>query len=109
MQPQIGIEIGNRLLAITDAIMGGGQIEIGFGSWHHPDLVNGELPSGSETFQMIAEVVVSGDATRYRPTKQPNILVIDSAKMAADGYKFRLSENGVWLTDHVPPGYIRVG
>lgn len=41
-------------------------------SWHHPDLVNGELPSGSEAFQMIAEVLVSGDATRYRPTEQPN-------------------------------------
>ena len=39
---------------------------------------------------------------------KPVILVIDSAKMAADGYKFRLSENGVWLTDHVPPQYIRV-
>lgn len=39
---------------------------------------------------------------------KPVILVIDSAKMAADGYKFRLSENGVWLTDHVPPQYIRL-
>jgi putative RNA 2'-phosphotransferase len=39
---------------------------------------------------------------------KPIILVIDSAKMAADGYKFRLSENGVWLTDHVPPRYVRL-
>ena len=39
---------------------------------------------------------------------KPIILVIDSARMAADGYKFRLSENGVWLTDHVPPRYIRI-
>ena len=39
---------------------------------------------------------------------KPIILVIDSAKMAADGCKFRLSENGVWLTDHVPVRYIRV-
>lgn len=39
---------------------------------------------------------------------KPVILVIDSAKMAADGYKFRLSTNGVWLTDHVPPRYIRL-
>lgn len=38
----------------------------------------------------------------------PIVLVIDSGKMSADGYKFRLSENGVWLTDHVPPQYIRV-
>ena len=38
---------------------------------------------------------------------KPVILVIDSAKMATDGFKFRLSENGVWLTDHVPPQYLR--
>lgn len=37
---------------------------------------------------------------------KPIILVIDSARMAADGFKFRLSDNGVWLTDHVPPRYI---
>ena len=34
------------------------------------------------------------------------ILMIESGRMAADGYKFRLSANGVWLTDHVPPQYI---
>ena len=39
---------------------------------------------------------------------KPVVLVIDSAKMAADGFKFRLSDNGVWLTDHVPPQYIRL-
>jgi putative RNA 2'-phosphotransferase len=39
---------------------------------------------------------------------KPIILVIDSGRMAADGFKFRLSENGVWLTDHVPPQYIRL-
>jgi putative RNA 2'-phosphotransferase len=38
---------------------------------------------------------------------KPIILVIESGKMAADGYTFRLSFNGVWLTDHVPPQYIR--
>ena len=39
---------------------------------------------------------------------KPVILEIDSAKMAADGFKFRLSENGVWLTERVPPDYIRL-
>ena len=39
---------------------------------------------------------------------KPVILVVDSGAMASDGYKFRLSENGVWLTDHVPPKYIRL-
>lgn len=37
----------------------------------------------------------------------PVVLVIDSARMAADGYAFTCSANGVWLTDHVPPEYIR--
>jgi hypothetical protein len=40
--------------------------------WHHPDLAGGDLPSRSETFQMIAEVLVTGDPARYRPTKTPN-------------------------------------
>ncbi len=38
---------------------------------------------------------------------KPIILVIESGRMAADGFKFRLSENGVWLTEHVPAQYIR--
>jgi len=36
----------------------------------------------------------------------PVILRVDAAKMAAEGHIFRLSGNGVWLTDHVPPRYI---
>lgn len=39
---------------------------------------------------------------------KPVILAIDSAQMAADGFKFRVSANGVWLTEHVPPQYIRL-
>ena len=35
------------------------------------------------------------------------ILVINSNKMHGDGYKFYLSENGVWLTDAVPAEYIQ--
>lgn len=36
----------------------------------------------------------------------PVILRIAAAEMAAVGHVFRLSGNGVWLTDHVPPRYI---
>jgi putative RNA 2'-phosphotransferase len=39
---------------------------------------------------------------------KPVVLVIESARMAADGYRFRRSANGVWLTEHVPPRYIRL-
>lgn len=34
------------------------------------------------------------------------ILVVDSRKMYTDGYKFYISENGVYLTDEVPMKYI---
>jgi len=36
----------------------------------------------------------------------PIVLVIDSAQMYDDGYVFYLSDNEVWLTDHVPSQYI---
>lgn len=35
------------------------------------------------------------------------ILIVNSAEMHQDGYKFFQSENGVWLTDHVPAKYIQ--
>ncbi len=40
--------------------------------WHHPDLAGGEQPSQSETFQMLAEAIASGDKGKYQPTKKPN-------------------------------------
>ena len=36
----------------------------------------------------------------------PVILVVNSFKMHKDGYSFLISDNGVWLTDHVPVKYI---
>lgn len=36
----------------------------------------------------------------------PYIIHIEAALMYFDGYKFYLSDNGVWLTDHVPSKYI---
>ena len=39
---------------------------------------------------------------------KPIVLTIDAGKMAADGFKFRVSANGVWLTERVPPQYIRL-
>lgn len=38
---------------------------------------------------------------------KPVILVIDAAKMRADGHVFFRSANGVWLVEHVPPQYLR--
>ena len=38
--------------------------------------------------------------------QNPVILVIDSSRMARDGYRFGVSENGVWCTEQVPTEYI---
>lgn len=40
---------------------------------------------------------------------KPLVLQIDAKKMASDGHLFYCSENGVWLSDHVPPIYIDFG
>ncbi|MDB5313811.1 MAG: 2-phosphotransferase [Gemmataceae bacterium] len=48
-------------------------------------------------------------ATRVAQRRgKPFILVVDSAKMRADGHAFFRSANGVWLVDHVPPQYLRL-
>ncbi len=37
---------------------------------------------------------------------RPVVLAVDAAAMAATGHVFRVSANGVWLTDSVAPGYL---
>ncbi|GAA2234830.1 RNA 2'-phosphotransferase [Kitasatospora cystarginea] len=38
---------------------------------------------------------------------RPVVLAVDAAAMSADGHLFRVSANGVWLTDAVPARYLR--
>jgi hypothetical protein len=41
--------------------------------WNHPNVVlDTERPSGSEAFQQIARVLVTGDVSYYRPSQLPN-------------------------------------
>ncbi|MEN2401371.1 RNA 2'-phosphotransferase [Flavobacterium sp. MC2016-06] len=37
---------------------------------------------------------------------KPIILIVDAKSMYQEGFKFYLSDNGVWLTDEVPAKYI---
>ena len=39
---------------------------------------------------------------------KPVILKVESGSMESDGHVFYRSENGVWLTKHVPMGYLNV-
>ncbi|MFI9601810.1 RNA 2'-phosphotransferase [Streptomyces sp. NPDC052043] len=38
---------------------------------------------------------------------RPVVLAVDAAAMHRDGHVFRVSANGVWLTQSVPPRYLR--
>jgi putative RNA 2'-phosphotransferase len=38
---------------------------------------------------------------------RPVLFTVDAARMAGDGLLFYRSENGVWLTDAVPPQYLK--
>lgn len=38
---------------------------------------------------------------------RPVVLTVLAQDLAAAGHAFFLSANGVWLTDHVPPPYLR--
>jgi putative RNA 2'-phosphotransferase len=37
---------------------------------------------------------------------KPIVIGVNCKDMREQGFKFFLSENGVWLTDHVPPKYL---
>jgi hypothetical protein len=41
--------------------------------WRHPNVVDEtERPSGSETFQQLAQVLAAGDSSLYKPSQPPN-------------------------------------
>lgn len=48
-------------------------------------------------------------ATRVRARHgRPVVLVVDAGVMVGAGHVFYVSANGVWLTDHVPPEFLRL-
>ena len=56
-------------------------------------------------------VHLSADAETARKVGErhgvPKIFVVESLRMFDDGFKFFRSVNGVWLTEHVPPKFLR--
>ncbi len=48
-----------------------GTLLVQLEAWNHPRRRDGP-PSGSETFQLLAQVLASGQRSRYRPTLRPN-------------------------------------
>ena len=64
------------------------------------------LKKMSRLYVHLSETVGGAERVAARRKGNPVILMIRAGDMSADGYLFFLSENGVWLTDHVPPCYI---
>lgn len=63
------------------------------------------LIAGQRQYVHLTEISDTAKATGIRYGK-PIILTIDSLIMYQDGFKFFLSDNEVWLTEHVPVKYI---
>lgn len=41
-------------------------------AWRHPDITGGELPSGTETFRLLAAALAADDATLLAPAEGPD-------------------------------------
>jgi putative RNA 2'-phosphotransferase len=68
-------------------------------------MAGGLLKGERHHVHLSADVETATRVGRRRGT--PVIIVVDSSRMAAAGVEFFNTPNGVWLTDHVPPEYLR--
>jgi putative RNA 2'-phosphotransferase len=69
-------------------------------------LAEGLKPQSRQQVHLSAD-----EATAHRVGQRhgkPAILTVETVFMHAEGFKFFLADNGVWLTDHVPPAFLRL-
>jgi putative RNA 2'-phosphotransferase len=67
-------------------------------------LSNGLKPRARRQVHLSADGVTAQRVGRRHGT--PVVLEINALGMHAKGFEFNLAENGVWLTDHVPPEFL---
>ena len=65
------------------------------------------LIKGKRHHVHLSEDIVTAEKVGARRGK-PIVLKVHSGKMFQDGYLFYMAENGVWLTDSVPPSYLEL-
>jgi putative RNA 2'-phosphotransferase len=65
------------------------------------------LRKGRRHHVHLSDDAVTARRVGARRREAVSILAVDAEAMAAAGYRFYRSANGVWLTDHVPPRYLR--
>lgn len=65
---------------------------------------NGLLPGSRQHVHLsLTETTAIDVGSRHG---KPLVIVVSASEMHRDGYEFYLSDNGVWLTSHVPPCYL---
>lgn len=65
----------------------------------------GLLPGRRHDVHLSATLATAVAVATRRGT--PVVLLVETQAMVRDGFNFRCSDNGVWLTANVPPKYLR--
>jgi len=65
----------------------------------------GLLPMGRQYVHMSADIETAEQVGRRRDNR-PVILTVDAKQAAADGIKFYIGNDKVWLADQIPPQYL---
>jgi putative RNA 2'-phosphotransferase len=71
-----------------------------------PSILAAGLRRGSRQSVHLSEDVRTAEAVGRR-RGEPVVLVVDAAGLHAAGQLFRRASNGVWLTDEIPPAFVR--
>ena len=73
--------------------------------FHESILASGLLKMSRQQVHLSADIPTAVAVGKRHG--RPLVFAIDTMSMARDGFVFFRSANGVWLTDHVPPQYLR--
>jgi putative RNA 2'-phosphotransferase len=73
---------------------------------HLKSILGSGLMAGARLHVHLSQSIEAATRVGARRGK-PIVLEVAAAKLAATGHQFYLSSNGVWLTDHVPPTFLR--
>lgn len=96
----VGVELGYES-SVPPPVLYHGTAERNLASIRRDGIVKGgrhhvHLSEDAETARRVG--------ARYG---KPAVLLVEAARMCGEGHLFYLSANGVWLTDRVPPEYVR--
>ena len=73
--------------------------------FREPILASGLIKMRRQHVHLSADVETA--TTVGKRHGNPVVFAVDTMSMSRDGFEFFRAANGVWLTDHVPPAYLR--